>query len=179
MARDRLLKHRVDHIRTSQPRSSRTPRIPIVNGLDEFRPVLNIAGNALRGREAFARVCAACHQLEGVGREIGPNLNSVHGHSPEKLLTSILDPSREVEPRYLAYTCTLSDGEEIYGLMSSETGNGVELKLGDGTTRTVLRSEIQTLQGSRVSLMPDGLEASLSKTDLADLIEYLRAPPPN
>jgi putative heme-binding domain-containing protein len=112
--------------------------------------------------------------LDGVGNDIGPNLDSVRAHPPEKLLTSILDPSREVEPRYLAYTCRLTNGEELYGLIASETGNGLELKVSDGTSRTVLRSDIESLQGAQLSLMPEGLETALSPQDIADLIYYLR-----
>ena len=40
---------------------------------------------------------------------------------------------------------------------------------------TVLRSDIEEIRGTGKSLMPEGLEAQLSKQDLADLIAYLRA----
>src|SRR5262249_31340600 len=130
-----------------------------------------------RGKEVFGRLCATCHLLDGVGHEIGPNLLSVKAHPPAKLLTSILDPSREVEPRFLAYNCTLTGGEELYGLIASETGNGIVLKLVDGSSREVLRTEIQSLRSSKNSLMPDGLETGLSQQDLADLIHYLKAQP--
>jgi putative heme-binding domain-containing protein len=145
--------------------------------IDGYRPALELGSNAARGKAVFGRLCVACHQLDGVGREIGPNLISVKAHSPEKLLTSILDPSREVEPRYLAYNCALKGGEELYGLIASETGNGIEFKLVDGSTRNVLRTDIKSLQSTKNSLMPDGLETGLSHQDAADLISYLRYQP--
>jgi putative heme-binding domain-containing protein len=176
--RDRLLKHRAQNVRALAKKVFALAANPDRQRvIDEYRPALALAADAQRGREAFARVCTTCHQLEGVGREIGPNLNSVRGHSPEKLLTSILDPSREVEPRYLAYTCTLQNGDELYGLVASETGNGIEMTLTDGTSKTVLRGEIQSLHSGRVSLMPDGLEGSLTKQEVADVIAYLRSAP--
>jgi putative heme-binding domain-containing protein len=174
----RLLKHSSESVRnlagnvfaaTSNPDRQRV--------IESFRPALALTGDTGRGKAAFARICSTCHLLDGVGREIGPNLISVKAHPPEKLLTSILDPSREVEPRYLAYDCTLTTDEELYGLIMSETGNGIVLKLGDGTTRNVLRSEIKSLRGTKISLMPDGLEAGLTHQDLADLLRYLRAQP--
>lgn len=173
--RDRLLKHRSDMVRTLAAKvfaaAVNPDRQKVV---DAFRPALTLAGDAPRGQAIFARLCAPCHRLDNVGHEIGPNLVSVKNHPPEKLLTSILDPSREVEPRYLAYNCTLSNGEELYGLIVSESGNSITLKLADDTTRAVLRSEIASLRSTKNSLMPEGLETGLVSQDLADLIQYLR-----
>lgn len=176
--RDRLIKHRSESIRSLAGRVLATAANPDRRrAFEEFRSTLALAGDVGRGKAVFARLCSTCHLLDEVGRDIGPNLISVKAHPPEKLLTSILDPSREVEPRYLAFHCTLNGGEELYGLIASETGNGLVLKLGDGTTRSLLRSEIMTLQSSKVSLMPDGLEAGMTQQEMADLIRYLRAQP--
>jgi hypothetical protein len=38
----------------------------------------------------------------------------------------------------------------------------------------VLRSEIADLRSTQTSLMPDGLEATLTPQSLADLIRYLK-----
>ena len=81
-----------------------------------------------------------------------------------------------MQSAYLAYNCALADGTELYGLIVSESGNSITMKLADATQRTILRSEIQSLQSARVSLMPEGLETGLSKQELADLISYLRKP---
>jgi putative heme-binding domain-containing protein len=173
--RDRLLKHRSENVRTLAARvlaaAANSDRQKVI---DSFRPALALAGDAPRGKLIFARLCTPCHRLDNVGHEIGPNLVSVKGHPSEKLLTSILDPSREVEPRYLAYNCTLSNGEELYGLIVSESGNSITLKLADDSTHAILRSEITSLRSTRNSLMPEGLETGLMPQDLADLIQYLR-----
>ncbi len=175
---DRLLKHRAENIsRLAKKLFASSSNPDRQKAIDEFRPALTLASDPQRGRSVFTRACSVCHQLEGVGREIGPNLISVRGHPAEKLLTSILDPSREVEPRYLAYNCALSNGEELYGLVGSETGNGIQMKLPDGTVKNILRSEIKSLHNGKTSLMPDGLEVGLSKQDLADLIGYLKWTP--
>jgi hypothetical protein len=42
--------------------------------------------------------------------------------------------------------------------------------------RTILRSEIASLQSQPFSLMPEGLEASINQQDMADLIAFLRSP---
>jgi putative heme-binding domain-containing protein len=172
--KDRLLRH-------SSPRvKALAARVLHSNGisnrakvLEEFSPALALAGDSKNGAAVHAKLCATCHKLGNVGNDIGPNLQSVAAHPPEKLLVSILDPNASIEPAYLAYSCTLNDGEELYGIIAAETGNSLIFKTPDGKTQTILRSNITSLRSSNLSLMPEGLEQSLSKQDLADLIAFL------
>ena len=89
---------------------------------------------------------------------------------------SILDPNANIEPGYAAYTCALKSGDEFYGIIAAETGNSVMLKSPDGKTHTLLRADIATLRSSNLSLMPEGLEAGMSKQELSDLIRFLQTP---
>jgi len=82
----------------------------------------------------------------------------------------------ESEPRYLGYTATLNDGETVFGVITAETGGGIRMKGLDGKERTLVRGSIQSLVSTNRSLMPDGLEAQISKQDLADLIRFLQTP---
>lgn len=143
----------------------------------QFEPALKLTGNATRGGAVFTKLCLNCHQHGGAGKEVGPDLRSVVGHPPEKLLANILDPSADVQPGFHAYHCGLADGTELYGLIAAETGNSITFKLADATTRVVLRTDIAELRSANVSLMPEGLEAGLSHQDMADLIQLLRAAP--
>ncbi len=142
----------------------------------DFQPALALTGDSLRGRAVFAKLCVSCHKLAGLGNEVGPNLQSVANHPSEKLLVSILDPNASIEPGYVAYSCKLTDDEELYGIIAAETGNSLLFKMADGKSRTLLRSDIASLRSSNLSLMPEGLEAGLSKQDLADLIHFLQSP---
>jgi putative heme-binding domain-containing protein len=143
--------------------------------LDAFRPALAASGDRAKGKAVFAQACAACHQLEGAGLPLGPDLRSVVEHPAEKLLISILDPNADIQPGFAAYFCELNSGEQLYGSIASETGGSLAFRLADGTTRAIVRSDIKSLQSSNVSLMPEGLEASLTPQSLADLIAYLKA----
>jgi putative membrane-bound dehydrogenase-like protein len=141
--------------------------------VEQFQPALKLTGDPVRGRAVFTQLCVTCHKLGDVGHEVGPNLRSVAGHPPEKLLANILDPNADVQPGYFAYHCRLNDGEELYGLISVETANSLTFKLLDGSTRAVLRNEIASLQSTGASLMPAGLEAGMTPQSLADLIAFL------
>jgi putative membrane-bound dehydrogenase-like protein len=144
--------------------------------LESYRSALSLPGDIDRGRQVYTKSCAACHQRGSEGRAIGPNMASVVAHSPEKLLGSILDPSADIQPGFNPYNCLLNSGEQIYGLLISESANSVVMLLNDGTKRTVLRSEIELLKGQNISLMPDGLETVIDHQQMADLIAFLRQP---
>ena len=173
--RNQLLKHSSARVRELAGQvfdtSTVSSRAKII---EQFQPALKLTGDATRGEAVFTKLCITCHKRGAVGNEVGPDLRSVAGHPPEKLLTNILDPSADVQPGFHAYHCRLADGTELYGLIAAETGNSITFKLADATTRIVLRTDIAELRGANVSLMPEGLEAGLGHQDVADLIQLLR-----
>jgi len=138
-----------------------------------YRPVLDLKGDANRGREHFKKVCAACHRVDNVGYEIGANLIAFKNRGAEAILTNVLDPNREVNPQYVNYALTTDDGRTITGMIDSETANSVTLKRAEGVTDTVLRANIEELVATGLSIMPEGLEQQLDKQALADLLAYL------
>jgi putative heme-binding domain-containing protein len=173
--RERLLNHRSQRIKTLAQNVLGKPANPLRQQvIDAYRPALNLEGNAKSGALLFAQNCATCHRKDGTGADIGPDLNSVAAWQSEALATAILDPSREVQPQYLAYAATLADGDALYGLIVNESGDSVTMKGLDGKTRTLLRTEIKSLAATNRSLMPDGLESVLTPQGLADVIRYLQ-----
>lgn len=142
--------------------------------IDAHRPALELAGDPAKGKAVFAKNCAQCHKLDGVGNDIGANLTAALGNKTRPaLLVDILDPSREVDPRYVQYTLSTHDGRTLVGVVVDETASGVTLKIPDKGEVTVLRADIDKLASSAKSLMPDGLEQQVTKPELADLIAYL------
>jgi putative membrane-bound dehydrogenase-like protein len=141
--------------------------------LEQFRPALSLKGDAVRGKTVALR-CIGCHQVDGAGLKIGPDLKSVASHPAEKLLTNIIDPSLDVQPGFFAYNAKLKDGSELYGLVTAETGNSVIFKLTDGSMRHIARSDLADLKSTGQSLMPPGLETGMTAQEMADLIAWLR-----
>jgi putative membrane-bound dehydrogenase-like protein len=132
--------------------------------------------SAVRGKALFKKVCAACHRLENEGIEVGPDLNSALANkTPEALLIDILDPSREVDPRYIEYVITTTDGRQLTGMIAAETASSVTLRRAEKAEDTLLRSQIDSIQATAKSLMPEGLEMQLPPQDVYDVIAYLRS----
>jgi len=141
-----------------------------------YHDVVSMRGDVSHGRQLFEDNCARCHAPRRQGGRVGPDLSGINNKTKEELLTSILNPSYAIEPRFTNYIITTMDGRVYDGVIASETPGAITLRGGseDGDDQTVLRRNIAAIRASSVSLMPDGLEEHLKKQDLADIIAYLR-----
>ena len=138
--------------------------------VEQYVDVLQLVGDATRGQELFRKKCAVCHKLDGVGNEIGADLAGLKDKSPPALLTAILDPNRAVEDKFVGYLVITTGGLAVAGMIGEESGTAITLRTADGKSQTILRNEIEELQSTGKSHMPEGLEKDLSRQDLADVI---------
>jgi len=144
--------------------------------VDDYRPALDLKTDAAKGKLVFKKTCATCHRLENEGVEVGPDLlSALRNKTREGLIIDILDPSREVDPRYVNYVVTTKAGRILTGMIALETPTSLTLRRAEKAEDTILRSQIEEIQATTKSLMPEELEKLLSKQDLADLIAYLQA----
>ena len=135
---------------------------------------LELDADMRNGAEVFQRECASCHLSRATRGRIGPDLSGVANRSKEDLLTSILDPSYAIDERYRNHLLETTDGRFFDGILVAETSATVTLR-GEAEDISVLKSTVTELRASEVSLMPEGLEESLSRQELADVIAYLQA----
>jgi putative membrane-bound dehydrogenase-like protein len=141
--------------------------------LEDHAEVLEIEGDPVLGKSVFAAACIACHALDGIGNAIGPDLAAVTNRAPESMLVAILDPNRAVEDKYMNYSISTKDGSQLFGLISEESAGSITLRTADGSERNLLRADIEAMQSAGISMMPDGLEATLTKPQMGDLLAYL------
>ncbi|HEY4308086.1 MAG TPA: PVC-type heme-binding CxxCH protein [Pirellulales bacterium] len=144
--------------------------------LARYRPALSLLGSREHGAKLFKEHCATCHTNLGFGRQVGPDLSGVAGRPKETLLGDMLDPSRQVAPDFLSYSLVTRDGRALAGILVSDTGEAVTLRRGEGADDVVRRADIEELQASGKSLMPEGLEQRLSVQDVADVLSFLTLP---
>ncbi len=142
--------------------------------LGKYEPALKLEASGVRGKALFAKQCASCHQLEGQGHVVGPDLLGALGNkTADTILVDILDPNREVDPRYVNYVVVTKAGRTLTGIITSESSSSITFKRAEGMEETILRTDIDEVQGTGKSLMPENLEEQLSPQDLADVIRYL------
>jgi putative heme-binding domain-containing protein len=94
-------------------------------------------------------------------------------HPKHELLVHLVDPSRSVEGNYRVYTVLTADGMVINGLLASETKTAIELIDSEAKKHIVLREDIENLQTSPKSLMPEGFEKQVKREEIRDLLEFL------
>ena len=139
-----------------------------------YREVLGTNTDIDKGREAFVRACSACHTHSGMGGKVGPDLTGVRNQPADALLLHILVPNYEVAPSYQTLAVTTRDGRSITGWLAAESESSLTLRTAFGTEETVLRSNIDSLSASGLSLMPDGLEQTMTKDEVSALIAFLK-----
>jgi putative membrane-bound dehydrogenase-like protein len=128
-------------------------------------------GNAENGKKLFAANCIVCHRFNGEGKEVGPELTGMGAHGPAELLTAIIDPNREVDPSYLAWSFETKDDEIYDGVIISENRTSVTLRNNSGET-SVKTADIKGRRNTGRSLMPDGFE-TLGAEALRDMLAYV------
>lgn len=140
-----------------------------------YQAALTMPGNAFQGKIVFQANCARCHMPRIQGGRVGPDLSGINNKSKEELLTDILNPSYAIEPTYINHVAVTKDGYIYDGIISNETPGAITLRSGaESGDQTLLRSNIQEIRSSTVSLMPEGFEKTLKEQDMANVIAYLR-----
>jgi putative heme-binding domain-containing protein len=131
------------------------------------------AGDAANGRKVFVKAtCASCHDGGGA---VGPSLQGISKRfGRDDLLTAILEPSRDVSPRYRPTRITTTQGKAHIGMIVYEATDGVILQTGPDTVVRIAGSDIESKRTLDTSLMPVGLLDKLTDQEIADLLAYLK-----
>lgn len=141
----------------------------------KYQGVGDLTGDAVKGAQVFMTACAVCHDYLGQGVAVGPNLKAYYNKSASDFTTAILDPNAAVEPRYVSYAITTADERTLVGVIANESAASLEVVQPGGIRETILRTDIDGIRATGLSLMPDGLEGAISPQAMADLIAYLKS----
>jgi putative heme-binding domain-containing protein len=138
-----------------------------------------IAGLPQAGRTLFfdpqgKAQCAKCHSVAGEGGRIGPALDRIASRrSPEFLMESILQPSKDIAPEYEAVIVATKDGHVITGLRVNETNFSIQLHEENGRFHSLLKRDLDEVKVMSKSLMPENFSEVLTVKELHDLFAYL------
>lgn len=134
-------------------------------------------GDAVRGAAVFANAksaCLSCHRAGSHGGAVGPELTCIaQKRTPQHLVESLLWPKRHVEPEYVSWKILTTAGDVLTGFKLGSDDVSVTLQeLSTGRQVTLPIEDIEQ-QISGTTPMPDGLLASLSEQQQADLVRFL------
>ena len=158
------------------PESQRRPTLGA-----SFKPevVLDKTGDALRGKLIFFSDngrCKNCHEASDRANSLGPTIQEINKKYPKpaELLQHVVQPSLKIEEPFAAYNVVTNNGQLVQGLLVEQTDKEVVLKTAEKKVVRLNRSDIEEMNRSNKSLMPDQVLADLTAQEAADLFEYLR-----
>ncbi|MFQ3592650.1 MAG: hypothetical protein SNJ82_05585 [Gemmataceae bacterium] len=127
-------------------------------------------GDAKRGASVFVRArCATCHNGAAA---LGPVLTGISKRfSRTDLLTALIQPSKDVSPRYRTTRFLTERGTVHQGIVIYDAPGSVILQT--GPAETIRLSGRLERSPSQRSLMPAGLLDPLTDQQIADLLAYL------
>jgi putative heme-binding domain-containing protein len=157
------------------PDDQRTKRL---GSVIKPQQILDKKGNAERGRELFFKSaglqCANCHRIAGVGTTHGPDLSDIgKKQTRAQILESILEPSKFIDPKYVAYLVETTDGKLLTGLLAAKTDKEVVLKMAGDKEVRVAANKVASMVPQRQSIMPELLLRDVTLDQAADLLEFL------
>lgn len=170
-------------VRWSKLRDEAASVLPVAAGgpaSGKMPPVAELvkrAGNPERGAAVFRReesACIKCHQVEDQGIDFGPRLSEIGTKlGKDALYEAILNPSAGISFGYEAWALELKNGDEPFGLIVSETPDEVAVKAQSGIVTRFRKADVIRREQQKTSIMPAGLEQTMTVEDLVDLVEYL------
>lgn len=125
------------------------------------------------GKAVFMNTCSVCHQINGQGGIIGPQLDGIGNWGRRALAEKMLDPNRNISQAFKTYTLTLNDGKVLSGLFRRNEGELEVYANNAGQEFTVSKNEIKEKKTSQYTLMPDNFGESISEEDFDALIGFL------
>ncbi len=150
----------------------RGPEVKEKNALiDKYALAVEKPGNVENGRKSFVQNCGVCHQFNGEGKTLAPDLTGMGVHGAHELLVHILDPNRMVEENYMSVSIETRDGESYDGILGRDTRGSVVLRNAAGDTE-FRAADIKSRRNTGRSLMPEGFEA-LGEEGLRDLLAFM------
>ena len=150
-----------------------------VERLDQLMKTMKGHGDIRRGREIFfanRSACSTCHRVRGRGGDIGPDLTRIGKIRTDRdLVESIMFPSSTIVNGFETYSVVMRSGRTAQGVLSRETPRAIFLQAAGKPATRIERSDIEEMNRTNTSIMPDGLQGSLSTAELRDLIAFLRS----
>ena len=141
------------------------------------QPIDVLAGERIFHHHSVG-ACSKCHRHNGRGQTVGPDLSiTANGSDPNRILTALLQPSRDVDPQYFPRSLIFEDGKSFTGILLRNGGSGKEFyRDNTGRERLIKTADIVARKELRTSLMPDGLIDTMTDREIRDLLAFLDYP---
>ncbi len=128
---------------------------------------------AAMGLQVFERnACTKCHTTATATTLLAPSLKGVAQSKVEHLIESVLFPSKIIKTGWEVEQIEMKNGKTLVGLVKDE-GKFLRVLALDKDER-ISKADVESRATTKVSVMPAGQEATLSRREFVDLIAYLQ-----
>jgi putative membrane-bound dehydrogenase-like protein len=152
---------------------------PAAKETDAWLKLLEGPADSEAGRRVFEHPkltgCYKCHQVDGRGANVGPDLSLIGRAERRWIVESILQPSASVAPHYQSWKITTTDERVRTGLLVRTYLDESEYIDEKGNRFKVRASEVAEISAARGSIMPDGLLDQLTIQEIRDLVAFLQS----
>lgn len=163
-------------------RAAAEKSFPLAPGRDakprpKLADLIKARGDAKNGQAVYTKQgqCATCHQVDGKGIAIGPDLSEIGTKlAPSALFEAILYPSAAISYEYDNYTATLRDGQSVTGVLVTKGDATIQMRDAEGNLQTLVSKKVHKLERLPISLMPPNLHQLMTTQELVDLVQYLQ-----
>lgn len=135
-------------------------------------------GNFEKGKAVFfgkKAACAGCHTAAGKGGRVGPDLSRIGRIRTARDLTeSIVYPSASFAREFNTHTIITDAGRVHTGIISRRTKEALWLRTADLAEISIPLDQIDELNESPTSLMPQGIDKNLTAEEFRDLLAFLQ-----
>ena len=151
--------------------------------LDAGSPDIQRAGNVENGDRAFGANCRACHQVNGRGGNLGPDLSKVGSARLRPLLAHKIRHASAyimsvyaggyVLDGYQPVTLVTRTGERVRGVKKNEDAFSIQIMDTQERLQGYLKASLREIVNDEISVMPDFGPGRISDRELDDLLAYL------
>lgn len=148
-------------------------------GLDfDSSSVLALPGDRDKGHRVFfdpsGPQCFTCHQVDGKGRAVGPDLSNVRArYDREQLLQHIAKPNAFIDEKWKLQVIEMTNGKAHTGFVIASDAQNLHLLDTQGVETTLSKEKIRTDTTLPTSLMPEGSLQNLTAQEVSDLLQFL------
>ena len=125
------------------------------------------------GKVIFVQNCSGCHQIQGSGGLVGPQLDGIGNWGHKALTQKILDPNRNITEAFRTYNITLKNERTLTGLYRRTEGETIVFADMAGQEFYVVKGDMKEYRASKYTLMPDQFRNIIPEKDFYALLDYL------
>src|SRR2546425_4423463 len=135
-----------------------------------------VPGNRAAGEKIFFGKggCVACHQVNGRGSRLAPDLSSIGRWTAQSLRDTILNPNQREGRERNVVVVKIPDGHEIRGLRRNEDTTSLQLMDPAEKFHLLEKKNLAEVRYEEKSLMPDDYGRRLSATEIDNVVAYLK-----